>query len=120
MTHACPHCKGPGIGSLAKRWSSRSAPAGCSACGGLSHVLASTSSGIWASGILTMVVSLIGGLALDSVLFFVSGMVLAVALNIWAWQRAKMYPISKESARNAAKASWFVAALYALVALFTH
>ncbi|WP_418129452.1 hypothetical protein ABL849_25195 [Variovorax sp. 375MFSha3.1] len=118
MTHTCPHCKAPGIGSLAKRWSSRANPAECSACGGLSHVLASTSSGIWVAGIVIFMVSLIGGLALHSGLLFVSGMVLAVAFNMLAWRRAKMYPISRESAGNAAKAGWFVAGFYAFIAIF--
>ncbi|MET3183174.1 hypothetical protein ABL840_31355 [Variovorax sp. NFACC27] len=118
MKHICPRCKEPGIGGLAKRWSSRAVPAECSACGGLSHVLASTSSGIWVGGIVIFMVSLIGGLGLHSGLFFVSGLVLAVAFNVWAWRRAKMYPISRESAGNAAKAGWLVAGIYAFVALF--
>ncbi|NVM86882.1 hypothetical protein FHT32_000505 [Variovorax sp. SG517] len=118
MKHICPHCKAPGIGSLAMRWSSRANPAECPACGGLSHVLASTSSGIWVAGIVIFMVALVGGLALHSGLLFVSGLVLAVAFNVWAWRRAKMYPISRESAGNAAKAGWLVAGIYAFIALF--
>ncbi|WP_432727234.1 hypothetical protein [Variovorax sp. W6] len=117
MKHICPRCKESGIGSLAKRWSSRAVPAECSACGGLSHVLASTSSGIRVGSIVIFMVSLIGGLGLHSGLCFVSGLVLAVAFNAWAWRRAKMYPISRESAGNAAKAGWLVAGIYAFIAL---
>lgn len=117
MKHICPRCKEPGIGSLAKRWSSRAVPAECSVCGGLSHVLASTSSGIWVGSIVIFMVSLIGGLGLHSGLFFVSGLVLAVAFNAWAWMRTKMYPISRESAGNAAKAGWLIAGIYAFIAL---
>lgn len=118
MTHSCPHCKAPGIDGFAKRWSSRAAPVECTACGGLSHVLSSTSSGVWAAGIVIFVVSLIGGLGLHSALFFVSGLALAVAFNVRAWKHAKMYPISRGSAGNAAKANWLVAGAYAFVSLF--
>ena len=118
MKHICPHCKAPGIGSLAMRWSSRANPAECSACGGLSHVLASTSSGIWVAGIVIFMFAFVGGLALHSWLLFVSGTVLAAAVNVLAWRRAKLYPISRESAGNAARAGWFVAGVYAFIALF--
>ncbi|HEX7867880.1 MAG TPA: hypothetical protein VF555_23170 [Variovorax sp.] len=117
MKHICPGCKEPGIGGLAKRWSARATPAECTVCGGLSHVLASTSSGIWVGSIAIFMVSLIGGLGLHSALFFVSGLVLAVAFNVRAWKHAKMYPISRESAGSAAKAGWIVAGIYAFIAL---
>lgn len=115
--HTCPRCKQPGIGHFAKRWSSRAVPAECQACGGLSHVLASTNSGIWAAGVVILVVSLIGALGLHSAMFFASGLLLAVALDIRAWRRAKMFPISRESASGASKANWIVAGVYAFVAL---
>jgi len=118
MTHTCPRCNRPGIGALAKRWSSRAAPAECTVCGGLSHVLASTDSGIWAASVVILLVSLIGALGLHSALFFASGLVLAVALNIRAWKRAKMYPISAEAASLAGKVHWTLAGIYALLALF--
>jgi hypothetical protein len=118
MTQTCPRCKAPGIRTLDKRWSSRATPAECTACGGLSHVLASTGSGIWAMGVVILVVSLIGALGLHSTLFFASGMVLAVTLNMRAWKHARMFPISRESAGNAAKAHWFVAGICALLAVF--
>lgn len=117
MKHTCPGCRKPGIDGMAKRWSSRGAPAACEACGGLSHVLASTSSGIWAAGVVIVVVSLIGALGLHSFLLFFSGLVLAVACNLRAWKRAKLVPISKESATRAAKANWFVAGIFVLFGL---
>jgi hypothetical protein len=118
MTHTCPRCKRPGIGNFAKRWSSRAGPAECTVCGGLSHVLASTGGGIWAAGVVILVVSLIGALGLHSALLFASGVVLAVALNIRAWKRAKMYPISVESASSAGKVHWAIVGVYAFFALF--
>ena len=118
MKHVCPHCKAPGIKGLAKRWSGRATPAECSVCGGLSHVLASTNSGIWIAGIVIFMGSLIGALVLHSGLLFASGVVLVVAFNVLAWRRAKLYPISRESAGNAARAGWFVAGACAFIALF--
>jgi hypothetical protein len=117
MKHTCPSCREPGIGELAKRWSSRGAPATCEACGALSHVLASTSSGIWAAGVVILVVSLIGALGLHSSLFFFSGLVLAIACNLRAWKRAKLVPISKESAARATTANWFVTGMLVLFGL---
>ena len=102
---------------MAKRWSSRGAPATCEACGALSHVLASTSNGIWAAGVVILVVSLIGALGLDSSVFFFSGLVLAIACNLRAWKRAKLVPISKESAAHATAANWFFAGILVLFGL---
>ena len=70
MKYICPRCKESGIGGLAKRWSDRATPAQCTACGGLSHVLASTSSGIWVGSIAIFMVSLIGGLGLLALAVF--------------------------------------------------
>jgi len=120
MKYDCPHCKEPGITGLAKRWSSRAAPAKCKACGGLCHVLASTSSGIGAAGLLIVVVSMILALGWPSSyssLIFPCGLVLAVACNLRAWKRAKLWPISKESAAYATTANWFVTGLAVLFGL---
>lgn len=117
MKHACPSCRKSGIRGLAKRWSSRGAPATCEACGALSHVLESTSNGIWAAGVVILVVALIGGLGLDSFLFFFSGLALAIACNLRAWKRAKLVPISKESAARATAANWFVTGIIVLFGL---
>jgi hypothetical protein len=117
VKYACPRCRNPGIGGLAKRWSSRGAPVECEACGGLFHVLASTSSGIWAAGVLIVLVSLIAAIGLHSFLLFFSGLVLAVACNLWAWKRAKLWPISKESAAHATKANWLLTGLFVFFGL---
>jgi hypothetical protein len=117
MKHTCPRCKAPGIHGLAKRWSSRASPAKCEACGGLFHVLASTSSGIWAAGLVIVMLSLIAALGWHSWWLFASGLVLAVACNLWAWKRARLWPISKDSAANATTANWFIAGIAALLGL---
>jgi hypothetical protein len=80
-------------------------------------VLASTSNGIWAAGVVILVVSLIDELGLDSSLFFFSGLVLAVAFNLRAWKRAKLVPISKESAARATTTNWFVMGMLVLFGL---
>ena len=120
MKYDCPHCRKPGITGFAKRWSSRAAPAKCEACGGLSHVLASTSSGIGAAGVLIVVVALIAALgwpSSGSAVVFLFGLVLAVACNLRAWKRAKLWPISRESAAHATTASWFVTGIAVLLGL---
>lgn len=117
MKHTCPRCKAPGIAGVAKRWSSRAVPARCEACGGLSHVLASTSNGIWMTGIVIVVLSLIAALGWHSPLFFFGGLVLAVACNLWAWKRARLWPISKESADKAATGNWLIAGIAVLLGL---
>jgi len=117
MKYTCPSCRKPGVGGIAKRWSSRGAPATCEACGGLSHVLASTSNGIWATGVVIVVASLIGALGLHSFLLFFSGLVLAIACNLRAWKRAKLVPISKESVAHAKTANWFLAGIFVLFGL---
>lgn len=117
MKYTCPHCKAPGISGLAKRWSSRAAPATCEACGGLSHVLASTSSGIWAAGLVIAVLSLIAALGWHFSPCLVVGPVLAVVFNLWAWKRARLWPISKDSAASAATGNWFIAGIAVLFGL---
>ena len=117
MTYACPHCRQPGIAAVAKRWSSREKPAACGLCGKLSHVLASTSNGIWTAGLLIIVLSGIGAAAWNMPPLLLVGLGLAVANNFRAWRRAKLWPISKESADAAKKAGWVVAGLLALFGL---
>ena len=112
---------------MAKRWSARECPATCELCGGLSHVLASTSNGIFVGTILAFIVGLIAALALTAALapiarpwaVFVVGFFVSAAFNAWAWRRAEMFPIPKENAKAAAAVGWFVAGLYALWALFS-
>jgi hypothetical protein len=47
-----------------------------------------------------------------------SGVCLSVAFNIWAWKRAVLVPIPKESVDNARTVGWVLTGVYALIALF--
>jgi len=118
MKHACPRCHERGIPEFAKRWSSRASPAECAKCGGLSHVLASTSNGIWVGTLLAFVVSLVVAAGFNSGLIALSGICLVVAFNARAWKRAMLVPIPKENAKAATAANWIVAGIYAFFALF--
>ena len=105
----CVHCNGPGIHSGAKRWSSREAPATCALCGKLSHVIASTGSGIPAATALIVVVFAILGTFIDNPLVTaIIGLPFAVAYNIWAWRIAEMFPIFPQVSVRARKVSWLV------------
>lgn len=68
MMHSCPHCQKPGVRNGAARWSAREHPAQCSYCGGLSHVLASTSGAIAAFTWVTLIAGVTLGFVLGSVL----------------------------------------------------
>ncbi|MGO4389804.1 hypothetical protein AB4Z46_00490 [Variovorax sp. M-6] len=118
MKHACPRCQELTISGLAKRWSDRACPAKCANCGCLSHVLASTSGGIGAGTFLALVASMVAAAGLMSYLVAVSGACLAFAFNMWAWKRAMLVPIPKENMDAARTVGWFLAGVYALLALF--
>ena len=108
----CPHCGETGIRPIAKRWSSRELPARCTHCGGLSHVIASTSSGIPVFTFLVMTCSVVAGAAWDEPWWGAAcGAPIAMAYNVWAWRRAPMFPISALSAGRSGKAAWLVAIL---------
>jgi len=47
-----------------------------------------------------------------------SGVCLSAAFNIWAWKRAVLVPIPKESVDNARAVGWVLTGVYALIALF--
>ncbi|MBS0344507.1 MAG: hypothetical protein JSS56_28725 [Proteobacteria bacterium] len=120
MKHLCPSCKQPGITGWAKRWSSRGSPAACEHCGGLSHVIASTSSGILVGSLLAFVIGAVAGAATGAgwvVALF--GLGAALAFNIFAWSRAELFPISKDTARTARAANWFVEVIGLLLLLFS-
>jgi hypothetical protein len=55
---------------------------------------------------------------LSSYLAATSGVCLAAAFNMWAWKRAELIPIPKENVDAEKAAGWFLASLYALIALF--
>ena len=105
----CIHCEGLGIGIAAKRWSGRETPAKCAKCGGLSHVIASTRSGIPVATLLILLAFALLGAVNGNPLVGVScGLPLAVIYNVWAWARADMFPISREGMAKARAVSWVV------------
>jgi hypothetical protein len=94
----CPHCKVSAVAGSAARWSSREHPATCSNCGMLSHVAASSSSGIAILTFVFALLSLAGALA--SLWWTLAGACLTVAYNIWAWKRVELFPVTPEIARK--------------------
>ena len=113
----CPHCMEMGVTSFAKRWSSREHPATCSHCGRLSHVIASTSSGIFVAPIFIVgIFSLIGAVN-DVALLGWFGVPAALGHNLWAWKRATLWPISSDSAKSAHRSGLIVNVL-ALLGIF--
>lgn len=114
MMH-CVHCNAPGIRAAAKRWSGRDLPATCTLCGKLSHVIASTGSGIPVATLLVVLVFAVAGALWGQPLWgALCGLPFAVAYNFWAWRRAEMFPIAPESVANARRAGWLVTVLSAL------
>lgn len=107
--HTCPHCQQAAVPNLAVRWSARESPARCAACGRLSHVIASTSSGIWVVGVLLLVAAEFIALLAQSPWAGLAGLTLVVAHNVWAWRRVELWPIDSDSAKTAARWSWLAA-----------
>lgn len=103
----CPHCSALGIPLAAKRRATREHPAECTVCGGLSHVLGSTGSGI---PVMTLFVA--GAFFLAAIVLGVSawwglaGLPAAIGYNAWAWRRAELFPISRESATHSRRGGW--------------
>jgi small-conductance mechanosensitive channel len=118
MSHmrVCPHCNQAGITNFAVRWSSAGGPAICKACQKLSHVIASTSSGIPVATLLLACAGfLVTATATNSFLFsLLVACTMALPYNIWAWRRAKLFPILPENALNARKAGWVLMVVYVL------
>jgi hypothetical protein len=117
--HKCPWCNGAAVSGIAVRWSSRSSPASCASCGKLSHVLASTSSGIFSVGIVLLCCVLFAAFLAQSYLVGIAGVGLVVAYNVWAWRKAELFPISSDSANAAAQVTWWVVALSLLANIFS-
>jgi hypothetical protein len=107
----CPHCRQPGINFWEKRFSSRGGPATCTLCGGLSHVLASAAGGTFVLTSVLLVIAVLAGFLTSSWLAGLSGGLLAVAYNLWAWQREVLWPILRENAQAANRANWVVVAV---------
>lgn len=118
--HICPHCQQAAVSNLAVRWSSREIPAKCRDCGQLSHVIASTSSGIWVLGVVFLTATGFAALVTESSWIGLAGLALVVAHNVWAWQRAELWPISPTSAATAHKVGWLAALTTWVVALFAN
>ena len=117
--HACPHCQKPGVRNTAVRWSARENPAQCTYCGGLSHVLASTSSAICVfTG-----VTLFGGVGLafllGSVVPGLAALPVALGGNVWMWRRCELIPIDRRTAQTANRVGWATTALGMLMCLFS-
>ena len=105
----CIHCDGLGIGIAAKRWSGREAPAKCAKCGGLSHVIASTGSGIPVATLLIILAfAALGAANGNPLLGAFCGLPVAVIYNVWAWAHADMFPISPKAMTKARAVSWVV------------
>ena len=117
--HKCPHCNVAGVPHMAVRWSYRESPAKCTACGNLSHVLASTSSGIFSVCIVLFSLGVVAAMVSESYLVALLVGVLVVSYNVWAWRRVELFPISTESAKLAAQVSWWLVGLAALLKIFS-
>ena len=117
--HICPHCKHRTLSNRAVRWSYRGNPARCSECGSLSHVLASTSNGIFGTGIVLLSLTAAVAMVFQSYLVAVAGLLLAVAHNVWAWGRVELIPIREEAAKKAARVTLGVNAVIILARLFS-
>lgn len=103
--------------SLAKRRSSREHPAVCSLCGRLSHVIASTSSGIFVLSLFIVGTFFLIGAVNDVALLGWFGVPVAVGHNLWAWKRAELWPISGDSAKSSRRGGLIVNTL-ALLGIF--
>ncbi len=117
--HACPHCRAVAIPGLRVRWSSRDFPAHCKACGGLSHVLASTSSAIASLSCVAFCLLLVAALVLASLPLFLAGLAAIVAYNLRAWRRAELFPIAPETVRKEATVQWSLVALAIFLRIFS-
>lgn len=117
--HTCPHCQQAAVSNLAVRWSSRESPASCATCGRLSHVIASTSSGIWVIGVVLLVAAGFFALIAQTPWAGLVGLCAVVAHNVWAWRRVELWPIAANSSQTAARVGW-VATLLAWLAVLFH
>ena len=118
--NTCPHCReAGGIKTWEKRFSSRGNPVICKQCGGLSHVLASSSSGTFVVTVFLFVIAALAGALGGSWLAGLSVCLLAVAYNQWAWQREALWPIPKESVQAARRANWVMMTVYLMIAFFS-
>lgn len=113
----CPHCLQSGITLPAKRRSSREYPATCSVCGRLSHVLASTHSGIAVATLFILGGSFVLAMAAGYWVAGFLGLPVALGYRAWAWKGAELLPISSQSASSSRRGNWVVNVL-ALFGIF--
>lgn len=117
--NTCPHCRQAGINIWEKRFSSRSNPATCTLCGGLSHVLASAAGGTFVLTSVLLMIAVLVGFLTNSWLAGLSIGLLAAAYNLWAWQREALWPILKENAQAANRANWAIAAVSVFISFLS-
>lgn len=82
-------------------------------------MIASTSNGIAVVGLVVFILATLVASSLPLWLAVLVGVCCAVGYNLWAWRRVTLWPIPKESVRRARKMGWFLAAIYAALALFS-
>lgn len=105
------------MSNAALRWATRESPAQCRSCGGLSHVLASTSSAIGVFTWLTLIGCLVLSVTLASVGIVVAGLLAVGLCNVWMWRRCELFPIERKAAQNAQRVGW-ATALFSVVMVF--
>lgn len=117
--HTCPHCQAKALKGLAVRWSGRAYAARCPGCGKLSHVLGSTSSGIFSVCTVLLCCAITAALLTESYLVGAAGLGLVIGYNCWAWKRVTLFPISPESAKTAERISWWLLVGFAIAKIFS-
>ena len=101
----CPHCAEESIACLGKWWSAANAPVQCGRCTGLSYVPHALSSSILLGAI---GVAMLGGLfaaLLKSALPLYPGLAGALAVYIYGWRMARLYPITPGKVAKARRAN---------------
>lgn len=113
----CPHCGRAGITAREQRGATRSTPATCCYCGGLSHALESTANAIGAACLACLGLGAAAALSLSAWWPLCTALLLAVLFYRRAWRRVGLWPIAASHAR-AARRVWLLADLLWLLSLF--
>jgi hypothetical protein len=64
--------------------------------------------------------SVAAAMILESYWPVVAGLAFAVVHNVWAWRRVELFPISEESAKTAARISWWFLIIGVLLRVFSN
>jgi uncharacterized membrane protein YphA (DoxX/SURF4 family) len=88
-------------------------------CGRLSHVIASTSSGICVASMFVVGAFFLIGAMSDVIALGLIGIPVAVYYNVWAWKRADLWPISGASSKLSRRGGFFVNILALLGVFFS-